>query len=177
MDTLNFEQISNGKVSKCYKADDIVKKIYNLENNRMDYEVAALVALRHYRCFPYLYKIDKDNKTIYMSYVGKSFKEIKNKKEIPLNLQDQVDLLISYLKQNNIFHRDLSISHFRVHNNILSLIDFEKCWYTKEQYDFNKNNNTACWKKLNYHNMDHIKNIINKYFKLTFKDDDSILIL
>lgn len=177
MEHLNYEQISNGKVSKCYKAGNIVKKIYNLENNRMQYEIAALTTLRHYRCFPYLYKVDKENKTIYMSYVGISFKDIKNKKDIPLNLQDQVDLLISYLKQNNIFHRDLSISHFRVVNNIISLIDFEKCWFTKEQYDFNKTNNTGCWEKLKYHNMDYIKNIINTYLKITFKNDESILIL
>ncbi len=113
-----------------------------------------------------------------MSDVGKSFKDIKKKNEIPLNLQDQIDLIISILKMNNIFHRDLSISHFRVNeNNIVSLIDFEKCWYTKEQFDTNKARNTSCWQKLTYHNMDHIKTIINNYLKLTFKNDDSVLLI
>ncbi len=143
----------------------------------MDYEINALHSLRQYRGFPYLYKIDKTNRTIYMSDVGKSFKDIKKEEDLPLDLQDQIDLIISALKQNNIFHRDLSISHFRLKDNIVSLIDFEKCWYTKEQFDSNKNNKTACWKKLKYHNMDYIKEIINKYIKITFKNNENILLI
>ena len=167
--TLNFNQISDGKVSKCYQANDVIKKIYKMENNRMDYEVYALQKLRAYRHFPYIYKVEKEKKTIFMSYVGKSFKDIK-KEEIPNNLQDQIDLIISILKMHDIFHRDLSISHFRISNNIVSLIDFGKCWYTKEQFDSNKLNKTACWNKLKYFNMDYIKTVINNFLKLKFKE-------
>ena len=46
-----------------------------------------------------------------------------------------------------------------------------------EKGRLNKNNKTSCWNKLKYHNMDYIKDIINKYFKITFKNADNLLLI
>jgi hypothetical protein len=160
------KQISFGKVSQCYRVSpNIIKKVFLVVNhNRISWELDALKKLEAYEHFPRVLCTDTAKGTFYMNDVGRSLKEIKSKSQMPRDLFVQVDYIIDALKKTNIFHRDLALEHFRIRNGVLSLIDFEKIFLTREQYEQNKKNNSAMWQKLTYHDMNHIKVMIQKYY-------------
>ncbi len=158
-------RISWGKVSACYRiTPNIVKKVFLLPKFRLRWEIAALDNLKKYPFFPKVLYIDEGKKCFYMTDIGESFRNIKPKK-IPNDLHSQATALISALKTTGVFHRDLAPSHLRIKNGQLGLLDFEKCWYTEEQFIENRSENSAMWQKLRYSDMNTIHKIISKELK------------
>ena len=128
----SWNVLKEGRSGKCFLLNNIVKKVYtNKQFQRMSNEINALKILDKYQCFPKLLKIDWDNYTIYMSYVGKSIKESK-KYEIPKNIISQIMTIEAILKKENIHHNDLSLSHLMIYNGIVYLIDFEKVFINRK---------------------------------------------
>ena len=152
-------EIGNGRSGYVMKiADNIVKKVYtNNAINRMKKETDVLSLLQNYPYFPKIIFIDYDNSSLYMSYVGIKLRGIK-KQFLPSNSMQQVYDIVQILKDNNIFHHDLALSHLMLHNNIIHLVDFEKACINK-----------CCLKKSDtikykYDSMDYLYNIFDKYY-------------
>ena len=114
------------KSRECYKKNNIVRKIFkNRCLEKMSNEINSLHILRKYNHFPKIIHIDWENFSIDMTYVGES---VVHKKliDFPDDILKQFDDIATILKKNKIHHNDLSLYHFMLKDNTLSLIDFEK---------------------------------------------------
>jgi hypothetical protein len=160
------------QVSECCRLSKfIIKKTYVLENCRINWEINALKKLARYPYFPKILFIDMDKRLFYMTDVGESLKSIHSIKALPSDLMEQVTNMIKSLKEAEIFHRDLSLEHFCLRDGRLSLIDFEKCFLSNDDYESNKKRNTSSWCKLKYHDMNHIQTMINDFYNNLLKKE------
>ena len=152
-------EIGSGRSGYVLKiSDNIVKKVYtNNALNRMKKETSVLSLLQNYPHFPKIIFIDYDNTSLYMTYVGVKLRGIK-KQFLPSNSMEQISNIVKILKNNNIFHHDLAISHLMLHNNIIHLVDFEKACIDK--CCFEKSDKI----KYKYNSMDYLYNIFDKYY-------------
>ena len=125
-----WKKIGSGKSSICYKKNNIVKKCYKKNDRedstkRMCNEINALTLLKKYKYFPKIIKIDWENLTIYMNYVGICIYHLPNK-YITKTIFYQLKQIEKALKKKGIKHTDIHRTHIMLYKDTVSLIDFEK---------------------------------------------------
>lgn len=115
-----------GTTSTIYKAQDrfnfYIKKVYraNIENIYFEMECQALELLKGKNHFTKNCFIDKQNKTIYMDYLGKTISKIN----CPLNWKEQIEEILDILEKLNLYISDFQRNNICVLGNIINIIDF-----------------------------------------------------
>ena len=152
----NYSKIGEGRSGYVYRSGNIVKKIYTNEaERRMNREYDSIKLLEKYINFPKILNIDKENKFIYMNYVGVPLKSLDNK-QIPLNITKQIKYIIDCLNKEKIFHHDLSLNHLLVSDGVVHLIDFEKSCIDCCSHGIKR-------KKTNYTSNNYLMKIVIEY--------------
>lgn len=165
-------KLSSSQVSQCSRVSPfIIKKTFIVEDERINWEINALNKLEKFPCFPKILALDMKRRVFYMNDVGTPLKTIQSTKNLPKDILKQADIMIKSLKEVEVFHRDLSLEHFCLREGRLSLIDFEKCFLTNQEYERNKARNTSSWQKLKYHDMNHIRTMINAFYENLIKKE------
>jgi len=100
--------------------DKTVTKTYNNKRSLhyVEKEIEWLKKFAEYKWCPRL--LNYGRKSITMSYQG----EMISKKELPNDWQKQIDGILEGLKKHNCYYCDLRLSHLRLMDGKVSLIDF-----------------------------------------------------
>lgn len=109
--------------------DDISPYAVNSYHHYLN-EIEILPLLDKYSITPKL--ITFDNDTLILSNCG----DIINNNNIPLNWKEQIYNIYYMLKNENLYHNDITISNITVLNNKIYLIDFGWASFDKPQYPY-----------------------------------------
>lgn len=147
-----------GKAGHCQLLQGgIVRKVYTHHPaRRMARETLALRKLTGYDHFPKLHCEDVVHSTIYMTYVGEPIPLI-HRTQIPKDYLQQLDSIVTALKQADVFHRDLHLYHVTLLNGTLHVIDFEKSVSHEAAKSL---------RNLTYSDVSYVKYLVTMYFKL-----------
>ncbi len=124
---LKWKLYSNiGTSSIIYKAQDrfdfYIKKVYrkNIPDIYFEMESKALEILKGKPHFTKNCFIDKQNKTIYMDYLGKTL----SKTNCPRNWKEQINEILDILQDINLYISDIQRNNICILGNKINIIDF-----------------------------------------------------
>jgi tRNA A-37 threonylcarbamoyl transferase component Bud32 len=90
-----------------------------------DLELEVYKRVGNYDNFPTLISYDKSKTELIIEDCGASLDKIKTPFKIP-NLEQQIDNIVSVLKEHNIVHLDLELNNICYKDGKIYMIDFER---------------------------------------------------